>query len=285
MRTSRAMAATAVLAVLLTAACAARPAADGAAVYQELLDTLHGSAEARLAVEARANAAFQQAIADCMRKAGFSYTPAPPENLSGGPIVPSDLTSLAPFGIGEFGVADFKRHVAEAADLTTNPGYTTLRTDRERAAYDSALGPCVSAAPEVAPFSPTGQHELVMELDEIMTAAERQPAAAAKLAAYAVCMRRAGYAVENYLQLYQLVDAAFPDPTVGWAALSADPRWIAAVDVEHRAAAVDEVCRAELRDHVMAAARPVLTQFAVRHAGALAAASRQWAEQSAPPIT
>jgi hypothetical protein len=282
-----------VLAGALSAGCAGRQSLAeaagpgdslaGAASYQQLVDTLYGTGNDRVAAEARASAAVQKSIADCMRAAGHTYTPSPSERTAGGPIVPADLTSLAPIGAGGFGIAQFKRNVAEAADNRRNPGFTGLTTDAELEAYGAALGPCITAAPDVEPFAPAAQASLSVELEKLFTALEEQQDAAAMLTGYGACMKQAGFPVANYLQLHQLIDGKFPDPATGWAKVSQDPAWAAAVDFERRAADTDATCRTGLRDHVMAAAEPQLRQFTARHAVALSEANTQWTAQRLLP--
>ncbi|WP_155375198.1 hypothetical protein [Catellatospora vulcania] len=249
-----------------------------AATYQELLDALLGTPEERSAAEAKAVAAFQQSIADCMSGKGLSYTAAPSENPVAGPIVLNDLTSLAPLGEHGFGITAFKQNVARAADATADNAYGVLKTEAERAAYGAALGPCITAAPDVAAFAPDGQGELVAELEKVFAEQEKNPAVVAKLDEYGDCMAKAGYPVRTYLDLYQLIESRFPDPGLGWKKLANGSAWAEAAAFERAAADTDAACRTDLRNHVMAAARPALDRFAEKHADALTAMKQQWAD-------
>ncbi|GAA2375619.1 hypothetical protein Cme02nite_05200 [Catellatospora methionotrophica] len=192
-----------------------------------------------------------------------------------------DLTSLAPLGEYGFGITSFKQNVAKAADARSNTGYTALRTDADCAAYGAALGPCITAAPDVATFVPDGQGELAAELEKLLGDQEKSPSAAVKLTAYGDCMTETGYPVRNFLELYQLVESRFPDPGAGWKVMESDARWTAAVAFERTAADVDSGCRSDLHTHVMSAVQPELARFVERHAAAIAEVRRQWSEYRA----
>ncbi|MBV1852906.1 hypothetical protein [Catellatospora tritici] len=280
--------ATAVLALALVAggaAACAEPSdddlrtrsAEADAAYGRIIEALYGTPEQSVTATDRVDALLQQGIAECMRRAGFGYPTIPPQHLAAPIVVVGDLTSVAPLG-ADFRIAAYRRSVAEAADRTRRAD-TSPKTE---AAY-AAIGRCGSAVQTPESFAPSGREQLASELERMLVALEREPAAAAKLAAYGGCMRHAGFDASDYTQLYQLIEATFPDASAGWAELAADPRWAAAEDFEHRAAAADATCRAELHHHVMAAAQPVLAGFEARHAVALAALRRAWAEPPTGP--
>lgn len=291
MRTSiMATASILVLAVPLATGCAGQAgtnnaAAPGAAVeaeatYQQLADTIYGTAGDRLAEENRVQAGLQRNIADCMKAQGHSYTPAPPTGFGGGPVVPGDLLSLAPVGRSDFGMATQLRRVAEAQDRTTNPGYQRLTTSTERKGYLDATKKCFAApTPEV--FVAAGWGELDSDLVSLFKKAEAQPEITEKIAAYSGCMTTAGFPASDYTALNQQVREAFPDVAKGWKAIGSTPEWAAAVDFERRAAAADTTCRTDLRAAAMQAAAPSLRQFADAQQATLKKAETSWNQQRA----
>ncbi|MEU8076004.1 hypothetical protein AB0B31_11180 [Catellatospora citrea] len=256
---------------------------DGAGLYDRILTALRGTSQDRLAAGARMTAELQGSIVDCMRAADFDYTPAPYERTAGGPQTPGDLTTLAPIGEGNFGLAEFQRGVAEATDKTINPGYTTLTTDQQRADYNRAASACGNAAPQPREFRPDGEVKLIGELEQMFLAIEARPDITALRAEYGTCLQAAGFDATDHLSLFLLVQSKFPLSTTGGAEMSTTKQWATAVAYEQRAASVDATCRVELRETAMAIAAPQLAQFAATHAAELQRASDQWAARRLLP--
>jgi predicted small secreted protein len=255
---------------------AADAATQAQATYENIIDTLHGTAADRIAEEARVSNGFQNAIAACMSKAGFSYQPVPPLGFAGGPITLADWTELAPIGRPDFAMADMLQRVAASAEKIGNPGYDNLTTGARRRAYFNATKGCF-AVPTPAEFRPTGATDLEKRLLRIFKPLRERPQTQAALAGYGPCMRARGFTAGDYTQLHQLVREQFPDTSVGWTALRTSKRWAAAVDFEHRAAAATTACRIGLYNQVMAAAAAPLRDFAATNADALARIDTEWA--------
>jgi hypothetical protein len=279
-----------VVACALSAACnggdaAAAPAEEGAAaqglrLFRQVMVSVHGSMRDRLAAENFMYAQLEQATAACMARYGFVHVKMPPRRLYAGPqsLGLGDMSSVAPLGAGTFGMAANVRSSAEQADQwRAEQAAVVVPADRRRAQM-LASSRCHRTAPTPYRHRPPHVNALTAELEPMFRRVEQQPAVASALRAYPGCMSAAGFKAVTYVDIFQVVSQRMPNPDVGWVRLKHNPRWIAAVAYEKRAAEADTVCRQPAQDRAMAAAAAQLQQFVIEHRAQLDEARASWAE-------
>ncbi len=241
----------------------------------------------RLAAENFMYAQLEEATAACMARQGFVHVKMPPRRLYAGPqsLGLGDMGSVAPLGAGTFGVAANVRSSAEQADQWRAEQAAVVVPANRRRAQLLAASRCHRTAPTPYEHRPPHANSLISELEPTFRRVEKLPAVAAALRAYPGCMEAAGIKAGTYVDIFLAVSQRMPNPDIGWARLEHNPRWIAAVAFERRAAEVDAVCRQPAQDRAMAAAAPQLQQFVTDHRVQLAEARDSWvrlATRSAP---
>jgi len=252
--------------------------ADGRALYKQISEDIMGTREERLAAEKAVNDKWQNDLYACVTAAGQPYVKGPATVTTAGNQAPGDLDSIAELGNDGFGLAEANRYGAEVADADkADPTWANM-TETERDAQAVAASKCFKDVTSPAEVAPAGKQELENELVKLFTAVEAQPEVKAARAGYSACMTaKAGITTENYADTHQAAYQQYPNEQVGWAKLSKDPKYTAAVAFEKKLAAADTECRTPIQDQALAVALPQLTAFATKHAAAMAAVNAGWA--------
>ncbi|MFI5937133.1 hypothetical protein [Actinoplanes sp. NPDC051494] len=260
------------------AVAAPAPAARGHELFVQIMVALRGTSEQRLAAEQLTVDRQEQARASCMERKGFAYAMMPSPRSAGGPqgLNIGDLSSTAPLGAGDFGIATAARNSLEAADRWA-AAKEAIRVPAARERDERiAISLCQRELPEMFEHRPPYAMRLGLEVERIFEGVEKLPVVAAALDRYPGCMREAGFEAKDFSQIFWTVNDRMPRGDTGWAVLRQDPAWAAAVEFEKRAAAADTTCRRPAQDHAMAAAAPRLEEFVADHRAELGAASASW---------
>lgn len=269
-----------------TSVDAAAVEADYAATYEQMVGTI----AQRRAAEQLAYVRFQGQIRDCMRKAGFNYTPPPFFQMYDGyehmppPAEFSALVPVHPEPRPETGLAvtsQRERSRAHEARGSANPGFERLKTEDERRAYGVAGEAC---QPAQGTYTNLGSSKVSDQLQEqfatVLESANSRAAVKGALDGYSACMKSEKIPAKSVEDLRGKVMERFnaKESALGAAAplRPGKPEWADVVQFEKQAAAADSRCRAEAHTLGMAALEPLLRTFKTEHASELKESEAVW---------
>ena len=255
-------------------------AVDAASILDTLSERVGGTVNQRRAGELIMYHQFQDPIRDCMRRAGFDYTPPPFVDMYAGRTRAGSIAGaswFAPIPEDELGVAADAVRVSPVDDQNhPNPGFTSLdESGRQR--YNDAMNGCTPKREGNDHFPPS-YVEVEGRISGLLSSVTKSSAVVDAAKGYRACMRRSGFDVATYAELYEHVQerVSRERPPVGRA--KASPGWTAAVALDRAAATADATCRRPVHELAMSMAADKLSAFARDSADDIARVEREWSD-------
>jgi hypothetical protein len=269
-------------ALLATSSACAQPISIDPATVAEatshlglIYEQINGTPKQRRAGELVQYHLYQDAIVQCMKEKGFSYTPPPFVDIYAGL---TDLRGLSGTWFAEtsetsLGVADSAVRLAPLDAKTSNPGFNQLEP-KDQKLYDDALTGCAPTnTPDVyIPVSSSKQDDKLLDL---LSKIEEKREVAKAISAYRSCMKDHKLTVDNPDHLIEQLQQKFsnvPHEAIG---KPDRPEWVAAVQ-EERAAAADAKCRKPVRELSAMFISTELAQFEADNRAGIQQAQDDW---------
>lgn len=219
---------------------------------------------------------MQSRVRECMAEHGEVYTfPRYVNYWAGLAIQPSHgPTSLLDPLDTDLGIAEQKSSPAVLYFATNGFGEGGEPRSPE---FEAALDRCGHAGDSAHQTTPDVASDLEQGLASWVTQTTSE--IGYRNAPYRECITAAGFEFTNNADLYEWVGSRFPSPLESPAAAGeASDAWKAAVELERRAAAADNECRADIVEEGMTLIEPGLDDWVASHEAELAAVDAAWAD-------
>lgn len=280
----RILAAVGTVATLMIGGCAQPIELDAAqsAVAFDRLDalsqTIGGTPEQRTAGEVLQYHAYQDPVQECMKKAGFVYTPpAFVDPYAGRAVIHMGIGTgawLAPLDAESLGVADAAVRLSGKDVEKPNPSYDNL-SPSQKDKYNAALTGCIPRETPDVNFPPTSV-TLSAAFAEMLDEVSQDPRVKSAAETYPTCMAGKGFAVKNYDDLLEQMQARVNGVQVPQAGAGGSAAWLEVVAHERAAAESDSVCRRPAFETALGLTMRRIDAFEKEHADELTRVQEEW---------